>query len=75
MKMTRGAKTVLRTLAGIAVGFIARSLLDALMGKFPGEAHQIDVIGQFLTALVIGWFCLIPILEDYGVIRRSSREK
>ena len=59
---------MLRTFVGVAFGFIARYFLDILIAKFPENAQHIDVVGQFLAALIVVWFCLIPILEDYGVI-------
>lgn len=72
-KMARGMRAMLLVLTGVAIGFISRFLIDALINQFPGGAQYIDVVGQLLVALIVGWFCLIPILEDYGVIRGSKR--
>lgn len=57
---------------GIGAGLVARVALDALMLLLPDHSRLIDVVGQFLVALAIIWLCLIPIFEDYGVIRQPD---
>ena len=44
------------------------------MEQFPATAQLIDIVGQFVTAVIVGWVCLIPVLEDYGVIRSRDRD-
>lgn len=64
----RGVKTVLLVIAGVGLGFPARYLLDHLMASHPDWAIQIDHIGQFIYALLVGWFCVLPMFRMYGVI-------
>lgn len=72
-RLGRGSRALLLLCAAIATGILARMALDAIIDQFPSHARNIDVIGQFLVALGIVWFCLIPVFEDYGIIRRPRR--
>lgn len=75
MRTTRGVRAMLRTLVAVAFAFIIRYFLDFLIGKFPENAQYIDTIGQFLVAVIVVWFFIIPIFEDYGVILNKNSEK
>jgi hypothetical protein len=72
MKTTRGVRALLRTIVGMGIGWMARVLLDVLMDRFPDSAGHIDLIGQFCIALFVAWFCLLPVLQDYGVFQRGN---
>jgi hypothetical protein len=72
--MNRGVKSAILVIVGVGLGFPARRLLDELMAAYPTWATQIDTIGQFLYALLVVWFCLLPMFRMYGVIpdRKST---
>lgn len=70
-------KAVLRVLIAVAIGFAARPILDEVMRTYPSHAKQIDAVGQFIYAVVVCWFLLLPSLKDYGVIidkKNAERE-
>ena len=75
MMKSKGIKSLVLASLGIAAGFIGRRLLDYLMTLNPAWSHQIDTIGQGAIALAVVWFCLIPILELYGVIRKNQSQE
>ena len=72
-KLPRGLKATLLLCIAVVAGFLARFAIDALMREFPGHSDKIDVAGQFMIALGIVWFCLVPVLEDYGLIKRTQK--
>jgi len=73
-KFARGIKATSLLCVAVAAGFVARFALDGLIAQFPGHARMIDATGQFAVALGIVWFCLMPVLQDYGVVRRSGEK-
>jgi hypothetical protein len=75
MLSKRGLKATALAATGIGAGFVFRLLLDKLMTLYPTWATEVDHIGQGVAALLIVWFALVPILEMYGVIRRSDRSE
>ncbi|HEX5683820.1 MAG TPA: hypothetical protein VFY73_07270 [Ideonella sp.] len=68
----KGLRATGLVVLGLAVAFVGRELLNALMDAVPGWAPTIEKFGGFVLGLSVVLVALLPLFRLYGVFDRSE---